>query len=110
MKTLKLVGLQGYISAHTNGVKIEKEQVIEVSDAIADYLLTGNELRYSEAVPHWEVVTGVPCNYKFTTLTEAAPAAHAHAAVTHVAAEPAVHAAKPSQRARSPAPAAAATE
>ena len=57
MKTLKLVGLEAYISPFTKLTVIRKGDTVTVDDELAERLLQGHEnARDRGRVDHWQVV------------------------------------------------------
>jgi hypothetical protein len=84
MKTLKLVGLERYISPLTKYTLIVTDDVIVVDDAVAEHMLDGQEDGPAGVKQHWEVLAdGTRATHDFSTGNDTA------SAKAHAVAEPA---------------------
>jgi hypothetical protein len=71
MKTLKMSGLDNYISPVTKFTTITRDKVLRVDDSDAERMLQGEEWNTTKGIyPHFEVVgDDVRPDYDFTTAT-----------------------------------------
>ena len=76
MKTLKLVGLQTFISPFTKLKPIRNGETVTVEDDLAEHLLQGHEnTRDRGRIDHWMVVSAIPSTVQAVVAASAQPEA-----------------------------------